>query len=139
SLPSVKSLLASLGIDLTALLDQLTQGNLTKLAGVVTSTTTGAVATANAAVDSAQTALTGAGQTPAQSMAAAQSELTAAQADATQKNSDFTSAWNAAFAALGAPAQAAVTTALATAGVSPPPPTADQFDTMVNSVNPTAV
>jgi len=65
SLPSINQLLSSLGVDLNALLDQLTQGNLDKLGGLVGAN----LATLNSAVDTAQAAL-----------ASAPSSLSAAQA-----------------------------------------------------------
>ena len=53
ALPSVNQLLSSLGVDLNALLNQLTQGNLDKLGGLVGANLT----TLNSAVDTAQAAL----------------------------------------------------------------------------------
>ena len=135
SLPSLSELLAALGLDLPALLDELGQDNLTQLAGLVSDTSTGAVKTANDAVDSAQAALTSAGQTPAQAQSDRPAfrggvELTAAQATATQANSDFASAWSTAYGALAAPAKAILDTALTTAGLSGATLTADQWNAM---------
>lgn len=98
SLPSINQLLASLGVDLNALLDQLTQGNLDKLSGLVGST----LGTLNSAVDTAQSALTTAGQTAADSLAGAQSEKTAATAAATAAQTAVNTAQTAATAADGA-------------------------------------
>src|SRR4051812_12851182 len=47
SLPTLSQLLAALGLDLTGTLDELTQGKLTQLAGLVTTTTSGVIKTAN--------------------------------------------------------------------------------------------
>jgi hypothetical protein len=102
SLPSLSDLLASLGLDLNGLLDQLTQGKLTQLAGLVTSTTSGAVKTANDAVDSAQAAITG---TVPKNLAAATSALTAAKGTLTTAKGTLTTAtgaFNTAFAAIPA-------------------------------------
>ena len=104
SLPSINDLLKSLGVDLNALLDQLTQGNLDKLQGLVGS----ALTTLNSTVDSAQAALTAAGQAapdtlatakaalaPAQSAAAsAASAASAAQSALTTANSAWTTAFS---------------------------------------------
>ncbi|MDQ1706746.1 MAG: hypothetical protein QOF18_3112 [Frankiaceae bacterium] len=117
-LPSVQDLLAALGVDLSALTQQLTQGNLTQLAGLVG----GALGTLNADVDAAQAALTGAGQSAASSLAGAQQQLTAANAAVTTATNAFNTAWASAFGALAAPAQAA----LALVGVNGTT-TADQF------------
>jgi hypothetical protein len=134
SLPSLADLLASLGLDLSATLDQLTQGKLTQLAGLVTTTTSGAIKTANTAVDQAQTGVTQAGATPGATLTAAQAQLATAQSDATAKNTAFDTAWSTAYGALG-PLQAALDAALTTAGLSAPL-TAAQFDDAVNN-NPT--
>jgi hypothetical protein len=106
SLPSISQLLSSLGVDLTALLDQLTQGNLTKLGGLVDAN----LATLNAAVDTAQAALTSAGATAADSLSGAQAALAPAQAAVTTAQSTLTTAqaaltaandaWNTAFSAI---------------------------------------
>lgn len=135
SLPSVAALLDALGIRPLALLDQMTQGNLTKLAGVVTDATTGAVATANSQVDSVQSQLTAAGESPASSVADAEDEVVTAQTAVDQANSQFTSAWSAIYSAattLGTNGlvDAAITT-LQGAGVTiANPPTADQFNSL---------
>jgi hypothetical protein len=78
SLPSINDLLKSLGVDLNALLDQLTQGNLNKLESLVGANLT----TLNAAVDSAQAALTAAGQSAPDTLATAQAALAPAQSAA---------------------------------------------------------
>jgi hypothetical protein len=135
SLPSLADLLASLGLDLSATLDQLTQGKLTQLAGLVTTTTSGAIKTANIAVDQAQTGVTQAGATPGATLTAAQAQLATAQSDATAKNTAFDTAWSTAYGALPALAQTTLSTALA--AVPPPlgpltvPLTADQFTALV--------
>jgi len=131
ALPSLADLFAALGVDLPALLDQLTQGKLTQLAGLVTDTTSGAVKAANDAVDTAQAALTSAGETNvADTVADAQAELTAADAQLTQDNSAFDSAWSAAYsAAQTAGTNGAIDTALTSAGFTNPP-SADQFNTL---------
>ena len=135
SLPSLTDLLSSLGLDLGATLDQLTQGKLTQLVGLVASTSSGAIAAANSAVDTAQAGVTQAGATPAATLTAAQAQLASAQSDATAKNTAFDTAWSTAYGALGVPAQTALSTALA--AVPPPlgplavPLTADQFDAVV--------
>jgi hypothetical protein len=118
SLPSLNDLLASLGLDLNGLLNELTQGKLTELAGLVTSTTSGAVKTANAAVDTAQAAVNG---TVPKNLDAAQTALTTATSTLTAKNQTLTTAtgaFNTAFAAIPA--------ALLPAGVATGT-TADQF------------
>ena len=102
SLPSLNDLLASLGLDLNGLLDELTQGKLTELAGLVTSTTSGAVKTANAAVDAAQAAVTG---TVPKNLDAATTALTTANGTLTTANATLTTAtgaFNTAFAAIPA-------------------------------------
>jgi hypothetical protein len=134
SLPSLSDLLASLGLDLSSTLDQLTQGKLTQLVGLVGSTTSGAVKTANTAVDTAQAGVTTAGGVPASTLTAAQTQLATAQADATQKNSDFDAAWSTAYGALG-PLQAALDSALTTAGLTAPLTAAQFNDAVMN--NPT--
>ena len=131
ALPSLTDLLASLGLDLNATLDQLTQGKLTQLVGLVASTQSGAIATANSAVDAAQAGVTQAGAAPAATFAAAQAQLAAAQSDATAMNNAFDTAWSTAYGALG-PAQAALDAALTTAGLSAPL-TAAQFDDAVQN------
>ena len=102
SLPSLSDLLASLGLDLNGLLDQLTQGKLTELAGLVTSTTSGAVKTANGAVDTAQAAISG---TVPKNLDAATSALTAAKGTLTTAKGTLTTAsgaFNTAFGAIPA-------------------------------------
>jgi hypothetical protein len=106
SLPSINDLLKSLGVDLNALLNQLTQGNLNKLQGLVGS----ALTTLNATVDSAQAALTSAGQSAPDTLAGAKAALAPAQAAAASAQTAFTtaqtalnaanSAWNTAFGAI---------------------------------------
>lgn len=98
-LPSLQDLLASLGLDLDALLGQLTQGKLTQLAGLVTSTASGAVATANSAVDAAQAKVT---TTVPATLDQAQTALTAAQAAATTAQTALNTATAAFSGALGA-------------------------------------
>lgn len=111
SLPSLSDLLAALGVDLNALLKQLPQDKLTQLAGLVTSTTSGAVKTANDAVDTAQAAI--ASNAP-QTLDAATTALTAASGTlstdktaVTTANTAFTTAFGALSAlslgALGVP------------------------------------
>jgi hypothetical protein len=104
TLPSVNDLLTGLGVDLNALLDQLTQGNLDKLGGLVGAD----LATLDTAVDNAQAALSsvpgtlsaaqGALTTAQSSLTAAQSALTAAQGAATTADA----AWSTAVASLSA-------------------------------------
>ena len=118
SLPSLGDLLASLGLDLKGLLDELTQGKLTQLAGLVTSTTSGAVKTANAAVDTAQAAING---TVPSNLDKAQTALTSATSTLTAKNQALTTATGAFNTAFGA-----ISAALLPAGVSTGT-TADQF------------
>jgi hypothetical protein len=118
SLPSLSDLLASLGLDLKGLLDELSQGKLTDLAGLVTSTTSGAVKSANAAVDTAQAAITG---TVPKNLDAAKTSLTAANGALTTANGTLTTA-NGAFTT----AFAAIPAALLPAGVTTGT-TADQF------------
>jgi len=118
SLPSLFDLLTSLGLDVNGLLDQLTQGKLTDLAGLVTSTLTGAVKTANDAVDTAQAAVSG---TVPKTLDSAQTALTGANGALTTANGALTTAngaFNTAFAAIPA--------ALLPAGVATGT-TADQF------------
>ena len=95
SLPSINDLLKSLGVDLNALLDQLTQGNLNKLQGLVGSTLT----TLNSAVDTAQAALTSAGQSAPDTLSTAQAALAPAQAAAASAQTAETAAQTAATAA----------------------------------------
>jgi hypothetical protein len=119
ALPSLQELLASLGVDLNALLDQLTQGKLTELAGLVTSTATGAVKTANDAVDTAQAAVSG---TVPKTLDGAQGRLGAAQDTLTTAQgalSTATSAFDTAFSAIPAASLSAL-------GV-PAGTTADEF------------
>jgi hypothetical protein len=102
SLPSINDLLKGLGVDLNALLDQLTQGNLTKLGGLVGAQ----LATLNTAVDTAQAALASAPDTLAGAQAAlapANAALTTANATLTTDNAAVTaanSAWTTAFSAI---------------------------------------
>ena len=98
ALPSVNQLLAGLGVDLNALLNQLTQGNLDKLGGLVGAN----LATLNSAVDTAQAALTSAGQTAADSLATAQQAKTAAASAATAAQTAVNTAQTAATTADGA-------------------------------------
>jgi hypothetical protein len=100
ALPSLQDLLSSLGVNLSALLGQLPQDKLIELAGLVTSTASGAVATANSAVDTAQAAITG---TVPGTLDQAKSALTQAQGAVTTAQSAVTSAtaaFNTAFAAI---------------------------------------
>ena len=106
SLPSINQLFNALGIDLNALLDQLTQGNLTKLGGLVDAS----LATLNSAVDSAQAALVAAHQSAPDTLAGA----TAALTPATDAVNTATSNLSAAQGALSA-ANSAWTTALTNA------------------------
>jgi LPXTG-motif cell wall-anchored protein len=119
SLPSLNDLLASLGVDLNALLKVLPQAQLTQLAGLVTSTTSGAVKTANAAVDSAQAAV---GGSAPQALDGATSALTAANGTLTTAKATLTTA-TAAFTTGFATIPALTLTGL---GV-PAGTTADQF------------
>jgi trimeric autotransporter adhesin len=105
SLPSVNQLLSSLGVDLNALLNQLTQGNLDKLGGLVGAN----LATLNAAVDTAQAAL---GSAVPTTLNAAQTALTSAQTTLASDNAALTAA-NTALAAANAAWSSALTTALA--------------------------
>lgn len=118
SLPSLNDLLASLGLDLNGLLDELTQGKLTDLAGLVTSTTSGAVKTANDAVDAAQAAVTG---TVPKNLDAATTALTTANGTLTTATGTLTTATGAFNTAFGA-----IPAALLPAGVGTGT-TADQF------------
>jgi len=108
SLPSINQLLSGLGIDLNALLDQLTQGNLDKLGGLVGAN----LATLNSAVDTAQAALTSAPDTLAGATAAA-----AAQAVTVTNDSAALDAFNSAVAAID---QTALGTALSGSGATLP-------------------
>ncbi|HVI35691.1 MAG TPA: hypothetical protein VM684_05640, partial [Gaiellales bacterium] len=119
SLPSINQLLSSLGVDLNALLNQLTQGNLDKLGGLVGAN----LATLNSAVDAAQAALTSAPDslstataaltTATSGLATATSALTAANTALATANS----AWNTAFSAINpALLPAGVSSALTPAG-----------------------
>src|SRR3954454_7967851 len=81
SLPTLSQLLAALGLDLTGTLDELTQGKLTQLASLVTTTTSGVIKTANANVDAAQQVVQNAGAVPAATLTTAVDQLTAALAD----------------------------------------------------------
>ena len=117
SLPSINDLLKSLGVDLNALLDQLTQGNLNKLQGLVGS----ALTTLNATVDSAQAALASAtSQTAPDTLATAQAALAPAQAAAASATSALATAQSALTAANTAwnTAFSAINPALLPAGVS---------------------
>lgn len=116
SLPSINDLLKSLGVDLNALLDQLTQGNLNKLQGLVGS----ALTTLNSTVDSAQAALTAAGQSAPDNLATAKAALAPAQAAATTATANLASAQSALTAANTAwnTAFSAINPALLPAGVS---------------------
>lgn len=102
SLPSINDLLKGLGVDLNALLDQLTQGNLTKLGGLVNAQ----LATLNSAVDTAQAALASAPDTLAGAQAAlapATAALTTANATLTTDNAALAAAntaWTTAFGAI---------------------------------------
>jgi len=104
SLPSVNQLLSSLGVDLNALLDQLTQGNLDKLGGLVGAD----LATLNAAVDTAQAALS----TVPSTLADATAQLATATTALTQAQSALTAA-NTALATANTAWSSALTTALA--------------------------
>lgn len=126
ALPSISDLLKALGLDLTKTLDQLTQGNLTKLVGLVG----GDVATLNAAVDTAQAAI---GSGAADSLSAAQTALGTAQTNAAAAqtalnaaNTAFTNAWNTAYGALLPPAKATLDAALSAVSLASPL-TATQF------------
>jgi hypothetical protein len=132
SLPSIADLLASLGLDLTQTLDELTQGKLTQLAGLVTTTSSGAVKAANDAVDTAQAGVQTAGGTPAATLNGAIAQAATAQSDATQANADFDSAWSAAYGALSVPVQTVLDTALTTAGLTAPLTAAQFNDAVVN-------
>ena len=122
SLPSVNDLLKSLGVDLNALLDQLTQGNLNKLQGLVGS----ALTTLNSTVDSAQAALTAASQSAPDTLSAAQAQLASATAakNSAQSVSDAAqtalNAANSAFSsAIGAIAPAILTANGVTTALTP--------------------
>src|SRR3954453_21719321 len=132
TLPTLSQLLAALGLDLTGTLDQLTQGKLTQLAPLVTSTTSGVIKAANDAVDAAQQGVHDAGAAPAATLTTAQAQLAAAQADATAETSAFNTAWATAYGALG-PLQAALDTALSTAGLTAPLTAAQFNDGVVNN------
>ena len=118
ALPSVNQLLSSLGVDLNALLDQLTQGNLDKLGGLVGAN----LATLNAAVDTAQAAIASAPD----SLAAAQTALTSATTAAgnantalAAANTALTAADSAFTTAVGAIAPATLTAAGVTSSLTP--------------------
>lgn len=132
SLPTLSELLAALGLNLSDTLDQLTQGKLTQLAGLVTTTASGVIKTANDAVDAAQQGVTDAGATPAATLAAAAQQLSAANGDATAANGAFDTAWSTAYGALG-PLQAALDTALTTAGLTAPLSAAQFNDAVLNN------
>src|SRR3954468_13018430 len=93
SLPTLSQLLAALGLDLTGTLDELTQGKLTQLASLVTTTTSGVIKTANTNVNAPQQGVQNAGAVPAATLTTAVDQLTAALADATSKTSAFDTAW----------------------------------------------
>jgi hypothetical protein len=116
ALPSLQDLLAKLGVNLNNLLDLLTQANLDKLAGLVTSTTTGAVKTANDAVTAARTAI---GANAPTSLSGAQTALTTANGTVTTAQNTLTAA-NTAFttALTGAIANPATSALLAGAGIT---------------------
>ena len=95
ALPSVTQLLSGLGVDLNALLDQLTQGNLDRLGGLVGANLT----TLNSAVDTAQVALTSAGQTASDTLSSAQSAKSAATSAASAAQTTADTAQTAATAA----------------------------------------
>jgi len=119
SLPSLNDLLASLGVNLNALLGQLTQGQLTQLVGLVTSTTSGAVKTANDAVDAAQGAIAGTVPGTLDQAAAALTSANTALTTAKTTVTSATSAFSTPFAAIPA-------LSLGALGV-PTTTTADQF------------
>ena len=119
SLPSVNQLLSSLGVDLNALLNQLTQGNLDKLGGLVGAN----LATLNAAVDTAQAALTSAPDslsTATAALTSATSGLASATSALTAANTALATAntaWTTAFSAINpALLPAGVSTTLTPAG-----------------------
>jgi len=96
SLPSINDLLAGLGVDVNALLAQLTQGNLNTLNGLVSGT---ALTALNNAVDTAQAALASAPN----SLAGAVAALAPATTQLNQANAALTTAntaWNTAFATI---------------------------------------
>ena len=99
SLPSLSDLLASLGVNLNALLKMLPQDQLNQLASLVTSTTTGAIKAANAAVDSAQAAVSGTAPATlddaASALTTANGTLTTAKAAVTSATSAFTAGFAA--------------------------------------------
>jgi hypothetical protein len=132
SLPSLADLLASLGLDLSSTLDQLTQGKLTQLVGLVTTTTSGVIKTANTAVDTAQAGVTTAGATPAATLMAAQAQLATAQSDVTAKNTAFDTAWSTAYGALPGPTQTLVANALTAASIGNPP-SADELNALAQN------
>jgi hypothetical protein len=112
SLPSVNDLLTGLGVDLDALLAQLTQGNLNALNGLVSGT---ALTTLNTAVDNAQAALATAPDSLAAAVAAlapATTQLNQATAALNTATSAFTSAMGTAFA------NPALATALGAVGIT---------------------
>lgn len=98
ALPSVNDLLSGLGVNLTALLAQLTQDKLDALNGLVS---TDALTALNTAVDSAQSAL---GSAPG-TLSAATSALSAANTQLSAANGALTAAdtaWSTAFGAIPA-------------------------------------
>src|SRR3954452_4572727 len=120
ALPSVNQLLSGLGVDLNALLNQLTQGNLDKLGGLVGAN----LATLNAAVDTAQAAL---GSAVPATLSAANTALTSATTALNTANATLASdnaalttantAWSTAFGAINpALLPAGVSSALTPAG-----------------------
>src|SRR3954451_5211130 len=131
SLPTLSQLLAALGLDLTGTLDELTQGKLTQLASLVTTTTSGVIKTANANVDAAQQGVQLAGAAPAATLTTAGDQLTAAQADFTAKTSAFDTAWANAYGGLLSPAKAILAPVRATAGLSGATMTFAQFNDAV--------
>jgi hypothetical protein len=96
SLPSIDQLLSGLGVNISALLNQLTQGKLDALNGLVSSNPLTAL---NSAVDTAQAAVTNAPDT----LAGAQALLTSSNSTLSQDNANLTaanSAFQSAFSAI---------------------------------------
>jgi hypothetical protein len=123
ALPSIQDLLASLGVDLDTLLEQITQGRLNDLVDLVG----GNVDALNTAVDNAQAGLAAlTGQPAPRAFATATAQQDSAAADLVNANDDFDAAWSSLYGALPALTKTTLDTALTTAGLSSPI-SADEF------------
>jgi hypothetical protein len=123
ALPSIQDLLASLGVDLDTLLEQITQGRLNDLVDLIG----GNVDALNTAVDDAQAGLSAlTGQQAPRAFATAESEQAGAAADLVDANDAFDASWSSLYGALPALTKTALDTALTSAGLSSPI-SADEF------------